>query len=100
MQKTQEMWARSLGREDSPGEGNGNPLQYSCLGNHSPWGRKELDTAELARMHTYIAAAERGKGAEEGYVDKLGHSLADWKIADLEVMVQGHLIMEERIFYM
>ena len=24
---------RSLGREDSPGEGNGNPLQYSCLGN-------------------------------------------------------------------
>ena len=24
---------RSLGREDSPGEGNGNPLQYSCLEN-------------------------------------------------------------------
>ena len=24
---------QSLGREDSPGEGNGNPLQYSCLGN-------------------------------------------------------------------
>ena len=23
----------SLGWEDSPGEGNGNPLQYSCLGN-------------------------------------------------------------------
>ena len=30
MQKT---WVRSLGREDSPGEGNGNPLQYSCLEN-------------------------------------------------------------------
>ena len=33
----------------SPEEGNGNPLQYSCLGNHmnrgaySPWDRKELD---------------------------------------------------------
>ena len=30
------MWEtrdRSLGREDSPGEGNGNPLQYSCLEN-------------------------------------------------------------------
>ena len=38
----------------SPGEGNGNPLQYSCLGNlmdrgawwlvgYSPWGQKELD---------------------------------------------------------
>ena len=35
-----------------PGEGNGNPLEYSCLGNpmdirslvdYSPWGHKELD---------------------------------------------------------
>ena len=45
-----------LGR--SPGEGNGNPLQYSCLENsmdweapqsllgYSPWGRKESDTTE------------------------------------------------------
>ena len=29
----QETWVRSLGRENSPGEGNGNPLQYSCLEN-------------------------------------------------------------------
>ena len=37
----------------SPGEENGNPLQYSCLGNpmgprslvgYSPWGHKESDT--------------------------------------------------------
>ena len=41
-----------LGR--SPGEGNGNPLQYSCLENpmgrgawqYSPWGHKQLDTTE------------------------------------------------------
>ena len=43
-----------LGR--SPREGSSNPLQYSCLENsmdrevwqatYSPWGRKELDTAE------------------------------------------------------
>ena len=41
----------------SPGEGNGNPLQYSCLKNpmargaiagYSPWGRKELDMTEHA----------------------------------------------------
>ena len=25
------MWVQSLGQEDSPGAGNGNPLQYSCL---------------------------------------------------------------------
>ena len=38
-----------LGR--SPGEGNGNPLQYSCLENpmerslasYSPWGRKTVE---------------------------------------------------------
>ena len=30
MQKT---WVQSLGRKKSPGEGNGNPLQYSCLEN-------------------------------------------------------------------
>ena len=37
----------------SPGGGNGNPVQYSCLGNpmdrgawraYSPWGHKESDT--------------------------------------------------------
>ena len=45
----------------SPGEGNGNPLQYSCLENsmdweapqslvgYSPWGRKESDMTE--RLH-------------------------------------------------
>ena len=41
-------WITGLGR--SPGERNGNPLQYSCLENphgqrslvgYSPWGRKE-----------------------------------------------------------
>ena len=36
----------------SPGEQNGNPLQYSCLGNpidrgYSPWGHKVLDTEQL-----------------------------------------------------
>ena len=30
----QETWVQYLGRED-PGEGNGNPLQYSCL--EIPW---------------------------------------------------------------
>ena len=32
------------GSGGSPGEGNGNPLQYSCLENsvgYNPWGRKE-----------------------------------------------------------
>ena len=44
-----------LGR--SSGGGNGNPLQYSCLGNpvepgglYSPWGHKESDTTENTRV--------------------------------------------------
>ena len=45
----------------SPGEGNGNPLQYSCLEDsheqrslvgYSLWGRKELDTTE-ATWHAH-----------------------------------------------
>ena len=47
-----------LGR--SPREGNGNPLQYSCLGNlrdrrawqgYSPCGRKQSDTTERLHFH-------------------------------------------------
>ena len=43
------------GTDRSPGEGNGNPLHYSCLGEshgqrslvgYSPWGHKESDTTE------------------------------------------------------
>ena len=47
-----------LGR--SPGEGNGNPLQYSCLENpmdgrslvgYSPWDHKESDTTKQLHVH-------------------------------------------------
>ena len=49
-----------LGR--SPGEGNGNPLQYSCLENpqglrslvgYSPWRHKEPDTTERLHLMCY-----------------------------------------------
>ena len=51
----QEAWVQSLGQEDSPGEGNSSPLQYSCLKKsleqrslvgYSPWGHKEPDMTE------------------------------------------------------
>ena len=45
----------------SPGEGNGNPFQYSCLENpmgggawYSPWGRKESDTTERLHFHFHF----------------------------------------------
>ena len=48
----------------SPGEGNGNQLQYSCLENpmdegtwpgYNPWGLKESDMTELLHSLTQTA---------------------------------------------
>ena len=47
--ETQEMQCQSLGGS-SPGEGNGNPLQYSCLGNpmdRGAWWATVHEVAEL-----------------------------------------------------
>ena len=50
-----------------PGEGNGNPLQYSCLENphgqrnlagYSAWAHKDLDTIEPL-THTHIEFAKQ-----------------------------------------
>ena len=57
MQQTQETQVRSLGWEAPLKEGNGNPLQYSCLETsqgqrslegYSPWGHKESDAECLS----------------------------------------------------
>ena len=51
----QELQVRSLGREDSPGEGNGNPLQYSCLGH-----LREMDRgAWWATVHGVTKESDR-----------------------------------------
>ena len=62
------------GSGGSPGEGNGNPFQYSCLENSmdrgawiaivSPWGRKELDTTEQL-THREKAAIQRHSIAQQ-----------------------------------
>ena len=52
-----------------PGEGNGNPLQYSSLENHgqrslvgySPWGRKEPDRTERLHFPFHFHASTRSK---------------------------------------
>ena len=61
-----ETWVRSLGWEDSPGEGKGYPLQYSGLeysghtesGLYGPWDRKESDPTERL-SHSLTEGEER-----------------------------------------
>ena len=58
----QETWVQFLGWEDFPGEGNGNPLQHSCLENPmnrpawqaSPWGCKVRDDLATKQQQTII----------------------------------------------
>ena len=60
VQKVQETQVQSLGQKDSPGGGNGNPLQYSCLDNPMDRGAwwatvhavpKELDMTEYIYIY-------------------------------------------------
>ena len=70
------------GSRRSPGEGNGNPLQYSCLENpqgqrslvgYSPWDHNESDTTEAtwqAYCYQPIIISKplgRGKGKTENF---------------------------------
>ena len=56
----QEMWVWSLGQEDPPEVGNGNPFQYSCLENpmdrEASCGLQSQSRTQLsywARTHIY-----------------------------------------------
>ena len=49
-----ETWVRSLGREDSPGKGNGNPLQYSCLENPKDRGAWWAAVYRVAQSQTRL----------------------------------------------
>ena len=48
----QEMWVQSLGREDTPGEGNINPLQFSCLGTPMDRGGQRATVYGVAKSWT------------------------------------------------
>ena len=51
----QKMWVISLGQsERSPGEGNGNPLKYSCLVNSMDRGAWQVTVHEVAKESDII----------------------------------------------
>ena len=49
-----EIWVRSLGREDSPGGINGNPLWYSCLENPMDRGAWQATVHGIAKSQTQL----------------------------------------------
>ena len=71
MQKT---WVWSLHQGRSPGEGNDNSLQNSCLENpldrgaswatHSPWGCKEPNTTEWPTLKSFRSVYSEHNGKE------------------------------------
>ena len=48
----QETWVQSLGQEDPLEEGNGNPLQYSCLENSTDRGAWGATVHGVAKSQT------------------------------------------------
>ena len=51
---TQGTWVQSLGREDPPEEGNGSPLQYSCLGDSMDRGAWWATVHGVAKNQTWL----------------------------------------------
>ena len=114
MPAMQETWIRSLGR--SPGEGNGNPLQYSCLGkfhgqgnlaSYCPCGCKELDMIEQltgfpdssdskeSASNEGEAGSIPGSGRSPGEGMATHSSILAWKIPQTEepcglLLMVGH----------
>ena len=55
MQEMQETLVPSLGREDSPGEGHGNSIQYSCLENPMDRGAWRAKIPGVAKSQTQLS---------------------------------------------
>ena len=70
MQKTQEMWVQSLGWEDSPGKGNDNPLQYSCLENPMDRGAWRTAVPVVTKVRHDCATEHELKGYPDGLSGK------------------------------
>ena len=83
-----EMQVRSLGREDSPGRGHGNPLQYSCLENLMDRGAWRVIVHGVA-MSVLRENAHDYEGRDQG---EASASQGEPKIASkaLEARAEGH----------
>ena len=81
----------SIAGSGKSAEGNGNPLQYSCLGKPmdrrawqaSLWGRKESDTTEQLTLHSLSSSAKKISTLQ------LGHSVTSTQINDIASFKNG-----------
>ena len=78
----------------SPGEGNGNPLQYSCLENsmnrgYSPWGRKELDTTEWLTLKIDNYVSKKLQVFLSKIMMTRRETFAQWPLKDFCILTQG-----------
>ena len=72
----------------SPGEGNGNPFQYSCLGNSMDRGAWRATVHGIARVRhnlmTKPPTTTTRRGERERLVNDVGFLWGDEKILELE----------------
>ena len=95
----QETWVRSLCWGRSPGEGNGNPLQDSCLGNSMDRGAlwatvhgvtKQSDTTwQLNNKNT---TAETPSHCAQPHLDAPHHSRGTWGQGGTDTSTGAHAV--------
>ena len=92
------------GLGQSPGVGNGNPLQYSCLENSMdkgpmhPWGHKELDmTEQTVYMQSKIFAAHwdgpHNTSFYVGIIETVLHRVLLHRISELGSQLHNWLLV-------
>ena len=64
----QETWIQSLVQEDSLGEENGNPLQYSCLKNSMDRGAWRAIVHGVAKCRTQLCTHIQSKFIKQNYL--------------------------------
>ena len=87
------------GSERFPGVGNGNPLQYSCLGNSMDRGAwqaivhgvtKESDMTEYTHMHIL---SQEAQSQQDIYVHQQSYQFLLWKI-NIKLNILTHLSIQ------
>ena len=107
MQETQ---VRSLGKGRSPGEGNGCPLQYSCLENpmdrvawgSTVYGVSELDTVQRLTLLPSLIKYSDSKRHERHYIIPgeagVNYSQQEWIQCLQRGLLTGHSAPQWKVF--